>query len=132
LSDSTGDRPFGKPRNWVAKFGGAFRGLRCGVRGQNSFAIHVPMAVAVMLLAAALRVDRLEWCLLLLSITVVLAAELLNSALETLAKAIDRQYNPHLADGLDIASGAVLISSLGAVLVGLLILGTRLQALFLG
>jgi diacylglycerol kinase len=51
----------------------------------------------------------------------VLAAELFNSALEHLAKAITREHNEHLRIGLDISAGAVLIVSLGAASVGLVI-----------
>lgn len=119
-----------RPRNWVEKFAGAFRGAFVGVRRQNSFVVHFLGAAAVALLAVWLEVSRLEACLLVLCVMLVLAAEMFNSALETLARAIDSRYNPYLADGLDIASAAVLTTALGAALVGLIILGPRLwQAL---
>ena len=88
--------------------------------------MHFVCAVAVAALAFWLQVSKLEACVLLLCVFLVLAAEMFNSALETLARAIDSRYNPYLADGLDIASAAVLTSALGGVLVGLVILGPRL------
>ena len=66
-----------------------------------------------------------EWCLLALCIAIVLSLELFNSAIESLARAIDRQQNEHLRDALDIASGAVLIGAIGTAVVGIAILLPR-------
>ena len=96
------------------------------MRGQSSFAVHVPMAVLVIVAGFALRVTLIEWCLLILAITLVLAAELFNSALESLAKAIDVEHNLHLADGLDIGSAAVLVTALGGAAVGAIVFAYRL------
>lgn len=117
------------PRGWADKFRDAFRGLWLGVRDQSSFRVHGVFAVLVVLAAALLRVGTAPWCLLVLCITVVLAAELFNTALESLARAIDRQENPHLGKALDVASAAVLTSAIGAALVGIVLFVQRLGAL---
>lgn len=108
-------------RSWPRKFAAAGRGVLIGMRGQKSFLIHVPAAAAVILAGAFLGVTRIEWCILALCISVVLSAELFNSALECLAKAVDDDYNPRLADCLDIASGAVLFAALGAAATGVIV-----------
>lgn len=118
-------------RTWVGKFAAAFRGVWLGVRGQRSFVVHAFFTVAVLGLALMLQVTWMEGCLLLLCAATVLAAEMFNSALETLAKAIDQNDNQHLADGLDIASAAVLVMAIGAAGVGTIVLGYR-AALWLG
>lgn len=118
-------------RSWTKKFRDAFRGLWVGVRGQKSFLVHLPMAAAVIACAGVFEVSTLDWCLLILSIAAVLSAELFNSALETMAQEIDREFNPNLGRALDIASGAVLVISAGAAIVGLVILGRGLLG-FLG
>ncbi len=121
--------PYRPPqRTWYQKFRCAFRGLRLGVRGQSSFVVHFVMAGLVLLAAAVLRVERTEWCVLLLCITVVLAAEMFNSALEHLARAVDRSENRHLGSALDIGSAAVLTAAMGASVVGLLLLVSRATA----
>ncbi len=98
------------------------------LRGQSSFWVHVTVAALVVLAAAVLGATLVEWCILLLCITVVMTAEMLNTALEFLARAVDKKYNPHLADGLDIGSGAVLMAAIGAAVVGALVLIYRLGA----
>jgi diacylglycerol kinase (ATP) len=118
-------------RSWRRKFADAFRGVRVGVRGQSSFRVHLVAAVAVAAAGAILRVSLVEWCLLALCIAVVLTAEMFNSALESMAKAVTGQNDPHLGNSLDIGSAAVLIASIGASVVGLIIFGQRL-AIMLG
>jgi diacylglycerol kinase len=72
-----------------------------------------------------LRVTTIEWCVIVLCITVVLSAELFNAALETIAKAVTAEYDPRVRDALDIAAAAVLVAALGSVVIGGLILGFR-------
>ncbi|MFV1968637.1 MAG: diacylglycerol kinase [Pirellulaceae bacterium] len=114
------------PRSWYARFRDAFRGVGQGARGQSSFLVHFVCAAMVLLLGSILRMNWIEGSLLVICIFAVLTAEMFNSALETLAKAIDTHHNPHLADGLNIASSAVLLGSIGAVIVGTLVFTGRL------
>lgn len=115
-----------KPTTWLGKFLCAFRGLRVGSVGQSSFFVHLPMACFVLAAAAQLKVTTVEWCLLVLCITIVLSAELMNAAMEKMARSITREYHPEIRDALDIAAAAVLVAAVGSVVVGTLILGFRL------
>ena len=117
--------------SWRRRFRDAFRGQKRSFRGESSYFIHFFAAAMVVVAAAALGADRVEWCLLLMCITMVLAAEMFNSSIERMAKAVDENYNPHLRDALDIGAGAVLTTSLGAAIIGVVILG-RLILLSLG
>ncbi len=83
------------------------------------------MAALVMLTGWVLGCGIVEWCLLTLAIAVVFATEMLNTAIEHLARAVTEKRNPFIADALDIASAAVLLASLGAAVVGSLVLGNR-------
>jgi diacylglycerol kinase len=113
-------------RSWIAKFRCAFRGAKLGVRGQSSFFIHFFMAAAVIAAGVVLNVTTEEWYILILCIAGVLTAEMFNSAIESLARAITHEENPHVGGALDIGSAAVLMASLGAVLIGSVIFGRRL------
>ena len=112
-------------RSWKQKFGDAFRGLREGVREGSSFRAHFIAAFAVLIAAAMLRMDAIDWGLLLLCIAGVLAAEMFNSALEAMARAISGEENRHLRDALDIASGAVLTAAIAAIAIGAVVFGHR-------
>ena len=108
---------------WHKKFSCALRGLLVGVRGQNSFYVHIPAMIAVIGLAIWLQLTLIQWSILFVCITMVIAAELFNTAIEHLAKVVAQENNPQIRNALDTASGAVLVASLGAAIVGILLLG---------
>jgi diacylglycerol kinase len=117
-----------QPHSWIRKFGHAGRGMLVAFRTQRSFWVHLPAAVAVLIGATLHGVSQIEWAVLLLCITIVLAAELFNSAIEYLSQAITEDENENIRNALDVASAAVLVTSIGALAVGSLILLTKLAA----
>lgn len=119
---------FRKP-SWSGKFRVAIAGVFQAFADQNSFHVHLPCAAAVVGIAAWLQVDQVSWCLLVLCIGAVIAAELFNTSLEEIARAITDQPDDHIRTALDVASGAVLLTSLLAMLVGLIVLGPALWSL---
>ena len=112
-----------------SKFRLAWRGMRRGIRSESNFFVHLLAAAMVIAAGRILNCGLLEWCLLILCISFVLTVEMMNTALEHLAKAVSEKRNPFIADALDMASAAVLFASIGAATVGTLILGNRLALL---
>jgi diacylglycerol kinase len=84
----------------------------------------------VIVAAAILRVDAIEWCLLTGCIAVVFVAELFNTSLEFLAKAITADHHPAIRQALDVAAAAVLFAACGSAVVGVIIFGRRIWPLF--
>ncbi|MFZ4731361.1 MAG: diacylglycerol kinase [Pirellulales bacterium] len=113
-------------RSWRLKFAVAFRGLFRAVRTESSFAVHLPVAAGVILLAALLRLPPGDWAALLLAIGGVLAAEVFNSALEAFARAPGQGRHPRIRDALDMASATVLVAAGTAVTVGAVVFVPRL------
>lgn len=68
--------------------------------------------------------------MLVLCISVVWMAELMNSAIEALSRAVTLEYDERIRDALDIASGAVLVVSLGSAVIGSMIFLPKLLQLF--
>lgn len=123
------DEPLQSPRPrrpWAEKFRDALRGLKFGVRGHSSFFVHFFCAAVVIAAAVALQCTLEQWGLLLLCIGMVLTAELLNSAIETLHRGLDAETRERTWKALDIAAGAVLLASITAAIVGLLVFTERL------
>ena len=116
------------PRPWRDKFRVAFRGLKFGVRGHSSFAVHFFFAALALVAAAALQISLPEWGLVVLCIGLVLTAELFNSCVETLFRCLDEKTRDRAWPALDIAAGAVLLASLTAAVVGLLLFVPKLAA----
>lgn len=110
------------PSRWTRRFRDAFRGLALGLREERSFVEHLVCAALVVAAASWLQVAWLQWGLLMLCIFAVLAAEMFNSALERMARAITAEQRAEIGAALDLAAAAVLLTALGAASVGGLIL----------
>ncbi len=114
------------PRTWLGKFADAFRGFFLSIRTQSSFAAHLPVAAAAVGLGAWLGLSLVEWGLVALAIGLVVMAEVFNTSIEALAKAVGRYPDDGIRDALDHASGGVLVAVLTAVTIGLVVLGPKL------
>lgn len=114
----------------IASFRWAFKGLNDLFLHHPNAQIHLLATVIVIPLAFVLDVSIIEWCLLILCITLVVAMEAINSALEYLADKVSPEQDELIGKSKDIAAGAVLWCAIGAALIGMLILGPKLYALF--
>lgn len=111
-------------------FGYAARGVaRCS--RDRMFRCQLVAGVVALALGAFVRLSRVEWAILALTIGVVLALEAMNSAVEYVVDLVSPDYNELAGRAKDAAAGAVLVASLGAAAVGAIILGGRLFDRFL-
>lgn len=110
-----------RPPTLIESFNYAFEGIIHVLRTQRNLRIHFAVAVAVLVAAVVADVSKLELIALLLSITFVLIAEMINSAIEGAIDATTTSFDPNAKLAKDIAAGAVLIASVNAVAVGYLV-----------
>lgn len=101
-------------------------GLRTLLRTQHNAWIHAAATLLVIAAGAYFRLAASEWLWLVLAMTLVWTAEAFNTALELLADAVTRERQPLIGEAKDVAAGAVLISALGALIIGGLVLGPHL------
>ena len=102
-------------------FNNAAEGVIHALRTQRNLWIHFTVAAAVLVAAVAFGVSRIELMLLLVAITFVLVAELVNTAIEAAVDVASTSFDPMAKLAKDIAAGAVLIATLNAVAVGYLV-----------
>ncbi|HHW55074.1 MAG: diacylglycerol kinase family protein [bacterium] len=113
-------------RGVFRSFSYALEGLRYALLTQRNLRIHTVMAAAALVAAYAGKFSRGEVVLLLVTITLVVGAELLNTAIEVTVDLISPEYN-HLARvAKNVAAAAVLVTACNAVLVGILLFGPPL------
>lgn len=99
------------------------------IRTQQNAWIHAVVSIAVILISLWLGINRQEWALIILAITIVWIAEFLNTALEAVVDLTSNQQHHELARvGKDVGAAAVLIAAASSIIIGLLILGPRLWA----
>ena len=91
-------------------------------REEASFRFQIVAAVVVVLALFLLRPPLFWVALIILIASLVLSAELFNSALERLADALDSTANPQIKAAKDMAAGAVLVLAMTAVILGVCLL----------
>lgn len=111
---------------WFQKTACSLRGLRVAVLREDSFIVQGPVTLGVIAAAWWLGCDRTEWLLLTIAITGAFCAEVMNTAIEHLARAVTREENPDIRNALDVASGAVLAACVGSAIVGFAVLAPKL------
>ncbi len=115
---NVGQGPPEKSRAWARRFGYALRGVTVAVLTESNFLISLFCAVAVAATGAWIGLSAERWSLVALATAFVLVAEMFNSSIEHLARAITSETHPEIRDALDVASGAVLVAAIGAATVG--------------
>ncbi|MGZ4291508.1 MAG: diacylglycerol kinase [Gaiellaceae bacterium] len=105
----------------IDSFNFAFEGIIHVLRTQRNMRIHFAIAFGVLILALIVNVTKLELIALLISVTFVLVAEMLNTAVEAAIDIATTSFDPMAKLAKDIAAGAVLIATANAVGVGYLV-----------
>ncbi len=112
----------------LASFRFALAGIAYAFRTQRNFKVHLGITLAVIALGLWLGLPAEHWAVLAVTVGLVFQAELLNTALEAIVDHVSPNFSPLAKVAKDCAAGAVFLTALCAVLVGLLILGPPLLA----
>lgn len=112
-----------------ASFRFATAGLRHLFISQRNARVQAGAGVAAVALAAFLRITRVEWAILALTIALVLVLEALNSAIEATVDLVTDDYHPLAKVAKDLAAGAVWLMALTALVIGAILFLPRLFAI---
>lgn len=116
-------------RKFIRGFGYALNGIWHASVTQLNFRVHLVAALVAVYAGYALHISKNEWLWIILSIALVLVAELFNTALEFLVDLVSPEYNKKAGLVKDMSAGAVLITAIGALLIGLMIFLPKLLVL---
>lgn len=105
-------------RPWSDTFRVAIAGIIYAIRTQRNMRVHVTMSVIVLILGVVLQISTSDWLWLGLAITIVISAELMNTAVESVVDLVMPKPHPLAKVAKDTAAGAVLVTAVFAVIVG--------------
>lgn len=117
---------------FIAGFGYAFSGLWYALRTQRNVRVHVAIALLAIALGIALRISAVEFAMIFVAITGVFISEMFNTVIEICVDLASPEYHPLAKIAKDVAAGAVLLSAMLAVVIGLFVFGPHLWALIAG
>ncbi len=105
-----------KSHYWVKKFFFAFRGIFSTLKEEKSMIFHIVSSILVIIIGAVLKIDNwTNWAVLMIVITIVIAMEFINTAIENLVDMISFKYNFNARKVKDIAAAATLVVAVGAL-----------------
>lgn len=117
-----------KPSRWLESVNCAIEGILWTARTQKHMRWHFLSAAAVLFAALFFKVPTVDFLLLTLAITVVLFAEIINTAVEAVVDLVSPDYHPLAKQAKDVAAGAVLLATCGAAVVGYVVFSSRIFA----
>ncbi|HZS90692.1 MAG TPA: diacylglycerol kinase family protein [Chloroflexota bacterium] len=105
----------------ISSFRYAFAGIWWAIKTQRNMRVHLVLGICAVLLAIALGLDTAREAILALTVTLVLVAEMINTVVEAVVDLVSPTYHPLARVAKDVAAGAVLVTAIGSVVVGLFI-----------
>lgn len=111
-------------------FGYAFEGIFAGIRKERNMKIHCVAVIGVTAAGIVFHISALEWCICLVLFGMIMALELVNTAIEAVADLVTEEKRPLAKLAKDTAAGAVLIAALMAAAAGVIIFLPKLLQLF--
>ncbi|MBQ7792799.1 MAG: diacylglycerol kinase family protein [Clostridia bacterium] len=116
-------------RKFVKSFSYAFFGICEVFHKEQNFKVHCLIGLVALLLGWFFHISATEWCFLIVVIALVLASEMVNTAIENLCDVAEPNQNEIIRVVKDISAGMVLICALGALGVGVVIFLPKLLKL---
>jgi diacylglycerol kinase len=108
----------------------AFAGVRYVVGTQRNMRVHLAIAVLALAAGVWLHISPIEFALIFMAIVSVIVSEMFNTVVEACVDLAVQRYHPLAKVAKDVAAGAVLVNAILSVIVGLLVFGPHLLALW--
>ena len=117
-------------RKWIKSANHAIEGILHAAKTQRHMRYHLYTAVLILLLSFSLGISWMEFTALVVLSIMVISVEMINTAIEAITDVLFKEYDPRAKAIKDIAAGAVLITAMGAVVIGYIILFEPLKDMF--
>ena len=118
-------------KKMVDSFNHAIDGIIYTVRTQRNMRIHMIITLFILMACLLFDVSKVEFLILAITITMVIGAELFNTAIEATVDMTTNYYHPLAKIAKNVAAGAVLLTAINAVCVGYIIFWDKLSTISL-
>ena len=114
-----------KSHSRIDSFKFAWQGIKCFFAAESNAKIHALAARVAIAVGWVLNITSLEWISVSVCIALVWITEAINTSIEDICDLISKDPDPRIKKIKDISAGAVLMSTILAILVGLIVFGKR-------
>ena len=126
IPGSNSDHP-----SFKKSFGFALQGFRYTLATERNIRVMLGGAAFAVVMGLVLQLDLVSWAIVLLCIGCVLAAELMNTAIETVVDLVSPEYHPLAGHAKDIAAAAVYVLSFLVAVVGVCMFANAIISKFM-
>lgn len=119
-----------KIKELLLSFKYAIEGILQTIKSERNMKIHIFMMVLVIIFGIVFKISVFEWIICITLFSIVIGAELFNTAIENTVDIIMPQKNDKAKIAKDASAGAVLVLSIGSAVIGLIIFIPKLLNLF--
>ncbi len=99
----------------------ASRGIYIAFKEERNMRIHTIIGMIVLVCGVVFKITLMEWLIVIICITLILVVEMINTAIENIVDFISPEYHQLAGKIKDISSGAVMLTSFGVAIVGIVI-----------
>lgn len=110
-----------KNKNFFIALKNAFNGIKFVLKNERNFKIQVFLAIVAIFISGFLKINLIEWAIIVLTIFIVFLTEIFNTAIENVTDMITLEYNEKAKIVKDISAGAVVLTSIASIIIGGLI-----------
>lgn len=115
-----------KFKRFLLSFKYALEGIFNTIKTERNMRIHITIMILVIVLGFILNITILEWIICIILFSLVIACELLNTAIENVVDIIMPQKNDKAKIAKDASAGAVLILAIASAIIGLIIFAPKI------
>ena len=105
-------------------------GIKYCFKMEKHYKFHIFAFILIMILSFLLKLSSIEFIFIIAVSFLVIITEMLNTCVEVIVDMITKDYNVLAMYAKDLGAGAVLISSILAVIVGLIIFIPKIMRFF--
>jgi len=113
-------------RTFIDSVKNCLEGIAYTLEHERNFLIEMIIGIIVIILSFIFKISKIEWLIIILVINLVLILEMINTAFEKTVDLYTKEYNELAKAVKDIASGAVFVSSLFSLVIGIIIFLPRI------
>ena len=109
------------PKQLINSIANAFNGFWLTLKEESSLKIQLLLGIAAVALSFYFNISTTEWFAVIICISAVLSAEVMNSAIENLADKVTLEKDPYIKKAKDMGAGAVLVVATASIIIACII-----------
>lgn len=113
-------------KKFIKSFYYAFQGIISSLKQEKNMKVHIIIMIIVIICGIIFKISKIEWIICIILFALVISLELVNTSIEKTVDLITQEKNEIAKIAKDVAAGAVVLSSLNAVIIAILIVVGRI------